>query len=72
MRGSATTASAAAREMTDMGLCGRLAAVVFDAVDAASERTGDGFLISIQAVADVVTAPVQSTVTAKRKTHEAG
>jgi len=53
-----------------MGLCGRLAGVVFNAVNAARERTGDEFLISIQAVADVVTAPVESNVESKRKTHE--
>ena len=53
------------------GVCGTVAGAVFGAV-AALQRTCDDLVsVSVSAVADVITAPVDSTIpVARRKTHE--
>ena len=53
------------------GVCGTVAGAVFDAV-ASLQRTCDDLVsVSVSAVADVITAPVDSTIpVARRKTHE--
>ena len=53
------------------GVCGTVAGAVFGAV-ASLQRTCDDLVsVSVSAVADVITAPVDSTIpVARRKTHE--
>jgi hypothetical protein len=55
-----------------MGVCGRVAADVFAAIGDVRERENDEFVVSVQAIADVITAPVDASAINpnKRKTHE--
>ena len=70
--GEANGAAGAADRRVAHGVCGLVAAEVFAAADRVRERTGDDVMVSVQAVADVITAPVESKLlgAARRKTHE--
>ena len=53
------------------GVCGTVAGAVFDAVASLQSECDDLVSVSVSAVADVITAPVDSTIpVARRKTHE--
>ena len=58
--------------LDQMGVCGRIAADVFAAIGDVCERENDEFIVSLQAIADVITAPVDASAINpnKRKTHE--
>ena len=53
------------------GVCGTVAGAVFGAVASLRRTCDDLVSVSVSAVADVITAPVDSTIpVARRKTHE--
>lgn len=55
----------------ECGVCGTVAGAVFGAVESLRSKCDDLVSVSVSAVADVITAPVDSTIpVARRKTHE--